>query len=216
MAMPDAISPAFARRIVDTAVDLAEASAWEDVRLHQVAAAMGVGLDDIRSHFREKDALIDAWFQRADDAVLALADSGTMQALSPRERLFQLIMAWLDALEEHRRVSRQMILSKLEPGHLHIQIPALMGISRTVQWIREGALLADSGIRRALLETAVTALYLAAFAAWMREDAPGSPDTRRLLGDLLARSEAIMNLCPRMARDGQGADATGTATPPPS
>lgn len=187
------------RRIVDTAVELAERHTWEAVRLHQVAAALGVGLDDIRHHFREKDELIDAWFRRADDAVLALADSGELSCLSPRERLFRLIMAWLDALEVHRRVCRQMILAKLEPGHLHIQIPALMRVSRTVQWIREGAGLEDAGLRRALLETAVTAAYLAAFAAWLREEAPGSPRTRRLLDGLLARAEGLMDRCAWLA-----------------
>ncbi len=187
------------RRIVDTAVELAERSTWEAVRLHQVAAALGVGLEDIRRHFREKDELIDAWFRRADDALLALADSGALLPLSPRERLFRLIMAWLDALEEHRRVSRQMILAKLEPGHLHIQIPALMRVSRTVQWIREGAGLDDAGLRRALLETAVTSVYLAVFAAWLREDAPGSPRTRRLLDGMLARAERLMGRCAWLA-----------------
>jgi ubiquinone biosynthesis protein COQ9 len=124
--MATAKETAVARRIVDTAVAIAEEGTWESVRLHEVAAHMGIGLDEIRRHFREKDELIDAWFDRADAAVLRLADSGALLALGPRERLFRLIMAWLDALEGHRRVSRQMILAKLEPGHLHIQIPALM------------------------------------------------------------------------------------------
>lgn len=194
--MPTAKSSELAHRIVDTAVELAEKESWESVRLHQVAMAMGIDLADIRRHFREKDELIDAWFDQADDAVLALSGSGDLAQLSARERLFRLIMAWLDALEEHRRVSRQMILAKLEPGHLHIQIPALIRISRTVQWIREGALLEDAGLRRALMETAVTSLYLTTFIAWMNEDAPGSPRTRRLLDGLLARAESILQAFP--------------------
>lgn len=194
--MPTAKSSELAHRIVDTAVELAEKESWESVRLHQVAMAMGIDLADIRRHYREKDELIDAWFDQADDAVLALSGSGDLAQLSARERLFRLIMAWLDALEEHRRVSRQMILAKLEPGHLHIQIPALIRISRTVQWIREGALLEDAGLRRALMETAVTSLYLTTFIAWMNEDAPGSPRTRRLLDGLLARAESILQAFP--------------------
>lgn len=194
--MPTAKSSELAHRIVDTAVELAEKESWESVRLHQVAMAMGIDLADIRRHYREKDELIDAWFDQADEAVLALSGSGDLAQLSARERLFRLIMAWLDALEEHRRVSRQMILAKLEPGHLHIQIPALIRISRTVQWIREGALLEDAGLRRALMETAVTSLYLTTFIAWMNEDAPGSPRTRRLLDGLLARAESILQAFP--------------------
>jgi len=194
--MATAKETAVARRIVDTAVAIAEEGTWESVRLHEVAAQMGIGLDEIRRHFREKDELIDAWFERADDAVLRLVDSGALLALSSRERLFRLIMAWLDALEGHHRVSRQMILAKLEPGHLHIQIPALMRISRTVQWMREGALLEDTGMRRALLETAVTGIYLAAFTSWLSENRTGSPRTRRRLDAMLRRAEGVLEICP--------------------
>ena len=194
--MSDDNDTAFARRIVETAVALAERSDWEAVRLHAVAAEMGVGLDRIRSHFREKDELIDAWFEHADDAVLHLADSAGLAHLTPRQRLFSLIMAWLDALEPHRRVCRQMILAKLEPGHLHVQIPAVLRISRTVQWIREAALLEDAGLQRALTETGVTAIYLAAFTRWLNERAAGSPATRRLLDRLLQRSEGLLRILP--------------------
>jgi|GEM_PF-5086124 len=42
-------------RIVDKALALAEESgSWESVRLHQVAQALAIPLDDIRAHFREK------------------------------------------------------------------------------------------------------------------------------------------------------------------
>lgn len=182
-----------AARIVDTAVALAEEAGWEAVRLHDVAARLHIGFDVIARHFAEKDALIDAWFDRADQAVLKLAGSSALDDMSVRQRLSALIMAWLAALEAHRAVTRQMILAKLEPGHLHIQLPALTRISRTVQWIREGAGLRDRGIRRAGLESAVTGLYLAAFASWMTENVPGSPRTRRLLDAKLLCAESLMN-----------------------
>ena len=206
-----------AQRIVEIAVMLADRRSWESIRLHEVAEAMGIGLDDIRQHYREKDELIDAWFERADEAVLKLADSGELAQLSPRERLFNLIMAWLNSLEHHRRVTRQMIQSKLEPGHIHIQIPAIMRVSRTVQWIREGALLSDSGVRRALTETAVTGIYLAAFTAWMSERTPGSPRTRRLLDGMLQRAERTLKFFPVLAGDATvGRRDSGDAGRPPA
>lgn len=195
----------FANRVVETAVALAQQRSWESVRLHQVALTMGVGLDDIRQCFREKDELIDAWFDRADDAVLRLADSGELEPLNPRERLFALIMAWLDELEDNRRVTRQMIQGKLEPGHVHIQVPALMRVSRTVQWMRESARLNDAGVRRALTETAATGIYLAAFASWMNEDTPGSPRTRRRLEQMLHGAERLARMFP-FAMDSVAAD----------
>ena len=93
-------------------------------------------------------------------------------------------------------MTRQMIQAKLEPGHLHIQVPALMRVSRTVQWMREAARLKDAGLRRAFTETVATGIYLAAFASWMREDRPGSPRTRRRLESLLRRAERLAQVFP--------------------
>lgn len=183
-------------RIVDAALALAAERGWEALRLHDLAATLGIGLDDIRPHFREKDELIDAWFDRADAAMLALADSGALAGLAARECLLRLTMAWLDALEPHRAVTRQMIAAKAEPGHLHIQVPAVMRISRTVQWLREAAGLEDRGLRRALGETALTAIYLAVFTRWLAEDRAGSPQTRALLDSLLGGAERLLQAAP--------------------
>ena len=131
--------PDIREAIVDKAVAIAEHSSWEAVRLFDIAAELNITLDDVRRYFREKEDLIDAWFDRADGVMLNVSEQEDFLSQSPRERLYQLIMAWLDALAAHRIVTRQMIGAKLEPGHIHIQIPAIMRISRTVQWMREAA-----------------------------------------------------------------------------
>ena len=123
--------------IVDAALALAEPRSWEVVRLHEVAEAAGITLDELRVYFREKEDIVEAWFDRADAAMLHAATAPGFLSLTTRRRLQRVIMAWLDALAPHRRVTRQMIYGKLEPGHLHIQIPGIMRVSRTVQWFRE-------------------------------------------------------------------------------
>lgn len=178
-------------RIVDAAIELAEHRSWEAVRLHDVAATLDISLDQVRLHFREKEDLADAWFDRADSAMLRAAVSAEFQALTARERLQHLIMTWLAALAPHRKVTREMIYGKLEPGHLHIQIPGLMRVSRTVQWIREAAHRDATFLRRALEETALTSIYLMTFFYWMRDDSPGSAATGRCLEGWLTDAERL-------------------------
>jgi AcrR family transcriptional regulator len=179
-------------RIVDAALALAEQRSWETVRLHDVAAALGLGLDDIRRQFREKEDLVDAWFDRADQAMLEDAAAPGFLALSTRQRLHRVIMHWLTALSPHRRVTRQMILGKLEPGHLHIQIPGLLRISRTVQWMREAAQRDTASMaRRALEETATTGIYLMTFVHWMTDDSPQSARTAAFLDRRLQEAETL-------------------------
>lgn len=181
-------------QIVDSAILLAEGSRWEAVRLYQVAEVLGISLADVHVHFREKEDLVEAWFDRADNMMLRAAQDTEFEALSSRERLQHLIMTWLDALAPHRPVTRQMILGKLEPGHLHIQIPGLLRISRTVQWIREAAHRDAVAVRRALEETTLTSIYVATFVYWMSDDSSGSQKTRRFLDRSLGAAERMDRL----------------------
>ncbi|MCW5603827.1 MAG: hypothetical protein KIT18_04690 [Burkholderiales bacterium] len=178
-------------RIVDTAVELGERTSWEAVRLHDVADALGVTLDDVRRRFREKEDIVDAWFDRADSAMLREAESPDFATLTPRQRLHRLLMTWLSALASHRKVTRQMIYGKFEPGHIHIQIPGLMRVSRTVQWMREAAHRDATFVRRALEETGLTTIYLTTFFHWMNDRSPESESTGRFLDRCLALAERL-------------------------
>ena len=177
--------------IVDAAIVLAERSSWEAVRLYDVAAELNITLDDIRPHFREKEDLVDAWFDRADSIMLKVSEDADFIALTHQERICRLIMAWLDALSAHRKVTRQMIGAKLEPGHLHIQIPAIMRVSRTVQWVREAAQRDATFVRRALEETGLTTIYLATFVYWMNDVSEDSQNTREFLLHKLQIAETL-------------------------
>lgn len=178
-------------RIVDAAVALGEKDSWEAVRLHDVAGSLGVTLDEVHRHFREKEDVVDAWFDRADCAMLRESEAQDFHALTPRGRIQRLIMAWLRALAPHRKVTRQMIYGKLEPGHVHILFPGLMRVSRTVQWVREAAHRDATYVRRALEETGLTTIYLMTFLYWMNDDSAGSEATGRFLDGWLAFAERL-------------------------
>jgi AcrR family transcriptional regulator len=177
--------PKLKQEIIDTALSLAEEKDWESVRLHQVAEALNISLDEIRLHFREKEDIIDAWFDRADQAMLNTREAESFRQSGTREKLHRLLMNWLSALQQHRRVTRQMIFGKLEPGHIHYQVKGLLRVSRTVQWLREAAGLSSTLPGRAIEETALTALYLVTFAKWMFDDTKDSQSTSRFLRNRL-------------------------------
>src|SRR5512147_760487 len=67
---PDNIQEQREDRIVDAAIALAEEVGWENVRLRIVAERLGVSLTEISSHFRDLDAVADAWFARARQEML--------------------------------------------------------------------------------------------------------------------------------------------------
>jgi AcrR family transcriptional regulator len=176
-----AMSDTSAALILDTALSLAEARGWERLQLYEVADALGIGLDAIARHYPDKDALVDAWFARAEQAMLARARDEDLAALLPAERLEELLVAWLRALEPHHALAGQMLLYKLEPGHLHLQLGGLHSLSRVVQWWRAGARLRGVWLNRIGQECLLSGLFLRTFCHWLRRPDPDLAETRRYL-----------------------------------
>jgi AcrR family transcriptional regulator len=168
-------------QILDAALQLADACGWERLHLFDVAAHLNVGLDAIAAHYREKDQLVEAWFDRADRAMLARSSAADLAALEPAKRLEELLVAWLDSLAAHRAVTGQMLLYKLEPAHLHLQVLGLLRISRTVQWWREGARRESRHLQRIAEESLLTGVYLRSFIHWLRHPEEDPAEFRAFL-----------------------------------
>lgn len=172
-------------RILDKALEQAEASSWEQLHLHAVAEALNITLDDIRQYFSQKDDLVEAWFDRADRALLSATHSEDFHDLSLDERLLQVIVGWLDALAPHRRLTREMLAYKFEFGHIHLQVLGIMRISRTVQWFSEAAYHDSTGLQRIIDECALTTIYLTTFARWLFDDSVNCRKSKDLLNTAL-------------------------------
>ena len=150
-----------AKGILDTALEMAELNGWEALRLHDVAAQMGINLEQVRKYFNQKDDLVEAWFDRADSAMLKDAAAPDYLDLTAQQRLHRSIMAWLNALSAHREITHQMLKYKFEIGHVHLQVLGLLRVSRTVQWFLEAAQRRSENLTRIVEEITVTSIYLA-------------------------------------------------------
>ena len=170
-----------AQQILDCALNLADTCGWERLHLFEVAKELGVGLDAIAKHYKQKDDLVEAWFDRADQAMLLRGKGGDLAALNAEKRLEELLMAWLGGLAAHRSVTGQMLLYKLEPGHFHLQAQGLLRVSRTVQWWREAAQRETLHLCRIAEESFLTGAYLRTFIHWLRHPMEDEADLRALL-----------------------------------
>ena len=177
--------------IVDAALDLAERSSWESVRLHHIAEELGISLDQIRLEFGEKEKIVDCWFDRADQAMLRITIS---QGSDPAQRIEAAMLAWLGELGKHQKPTRQMIYNKFEFGHIHYQVDGALRVSRTVQWLREAAGLEDTLPWRALSEAGLTLVFLATFFYWMFDSSPQYDATRRFLRKKLRSAHHLVAL----------------------
>ena len=176
-------------QILTTTLAMAEASSWEQMHLYAVAQKLDISLDRIRQYYPQKDDIVEAWLDIADRAVLSTKPDQDFLNQNVHIRLQQVIMTWLESLAPHKRITREMLLYKLEFGHVHLQVLGIMRISRTVQWFREAARIDTTGLRRILEETGTTAIYLATFACWLNDDSTDSYKTREFLDQALQKAE---------------------------
>lgn len=174
-----------ADRIVDATLAMAEERTWEGVRLRVVAERLDVSLTEVLARFRDLDAVADAWFRRAWEAMLAERPDGFTER-SPAERIETLLMRWFDALAPYRRVTGQMLAAKLYPSHPHHWVPLIFNLSRTIQWLRDAAGLDARSRQRQIEETCLTGLFLATLWVWLNDDTAEQRRTQEFLRRRLA------------------------------
>ncbi len=181
------------RRVVSATIALAEEVGWRNVRLHDVAQRVGIGVAEINRHFRDLDAVADAWFATAQQAILAPVGPGFYD-LAPRERVNLLMLRWFDALAPHRRVAVEMLTTKMWPFHPHHWVPMVFNLSRLILWLREAAALGTESPRREAEEVGLTWLFLATLAVWSRDETDGQSRTRRFLARRLGEADHMVAL----------------------
>ncbi|MFN4116951.1 MAG: hypothetical protein ACK4F7_10705, partial [Inhella sp.] len=109
-----------AARIVDMTLRLGDERGWSALHLHEIATALQLPLAELVRHYPQQDAIAEAWFDRADAGLLACAERPGWAMERPRQRLLQAMLAWLDVLAPHRRLTAEMLGYKLQPEHLHL------------------------------------------------------------------------------------------------
>ena len=178
-------------RILKAALAIAEEEGWASAGLSAVAARAKVPVAELSRHFRDTDAIADAWFRVGLDAMLAPPPRGFSRRPAAA-RLEILMRRWFDALAPHRRVTAEMLSAKLWIFHPHHYVPMVFNLSRLIQWLRDLARLDAGGRRKQIEETGLTALFLATLAVWCRDDTENQERTRAFLKRRLAQADGLM------------------------
>lgn len=180
------IKPINANRIVDVAISLAEEKhSWRDVHLYQVADYLKIDLIEIKKHFYNKDAISNAWFDRADEAMLNESKKEFFKQLSKEKQLHLLIMTWLHALSVHKHITKQMLKSKLTSGHFHIPACMMMRLHRTAEWIQEAMQEKKTRFSRFIREKAISCILTEILIYWCFDKSKENRKTSEHLNRLI-------------------------------
>lgn len=174
-------------RLADLALRLLARKAWRDLTLAEVARAAKVPLAELSQLAPAKPVLIGLILQRFGDEMSARYKADG-DAPSPRDRLFDVSMAWFDTLAHHKQAVRALYDGlKGDPFTL---IDARGAIVAAAQWLMTLAE-ADQGGALALRATAFAAILGRAIPVWLDDDADLSKTMARLDGDL-RRGESLL------------------------
>ncbi|WP_371187040.1 TetR/AcrR family transcriptional regulator [Thalassotalea maritima] len=172
---------------MDSALLLAQRDGWQNINLLAICEHCGCSMVQLRSHFRSKDDIAEALFDRADEYALSCCDEQDFKLLDSEERLQYMIVAWLNFLLPYRNLVKDIIAYKIEPGHVHLQAHAITRISRTVQWFMHAADVQSSNVKRVMDEIAISAIFVCTMTTFMMSKRTSTDRANALLGKLLHR-----------------------------
>lgn len=170
-------------RIIAAALRLAAERPWREVTLADIAAGAGLTLQTLRTEVASKSGVI-ALFTRAIDDQLLATQRAKVEGQSPRDALFDVIMARFDALAPYRSALRSMLArpSPVEPD----QVKAFLASQR---WMLAAAGIGAEGVRGGIKTAGLASVYASVFRTWLDDDDPGMARTMASLDRRLRRSE---------------------------
>ncbi len=110
MFQSQAVNPR-ARRIVETAVELAEEGGFEAVRLREVAAGAEVALGTLYRHFASKEDLLVAALESEIEGLVDRMKTFPVQGASPRERVVEYFRTATATLCRRQKLAKAVLRS---------------------------------------------------------------------------------------------------------
>ncbi len=155
---------AFDQAVVSAVFEQAALVGWADMNVATAARDAGLPLAQVRARFPHKGAVLLRFGVLADQAALVAASSEPL----PRERLFDMIMARFDALQQQRDGVRSLLAAlRTDPGTAAL---IYAGTLRSMRWLLDAADIPTSGLLGALRVHGLMALWLYALRAWEQDD----------------------------------------------
>lgn len=173
-------------KAIRATLDLAAERAWNGVSLNDIAKKAKISLADLHEHFDDRADILTAWGRMLDRRILDKVKEPD-NSLSPRERLFDLLMERFDMLNEERDAVLS-ILSSFCPDPKQAVI-ALPHLAQSMTWMLEAAGIETTGLRGAVRVAGLTGLYLKTLWVWKSDDSADMPKTMAELDKNLERVE---------------------------
>lgn len=168
--------------LIGAAFRIAGETGWRTMSLAAAAREAELDLGRVRARYPNKAALLLRFGSLMDQAALsAVAAAGT-----PRDKVFDLLMARFDVLQAHRAgVLSLMQALRRDPGLSLLLAGATV---RSMTWMLDAAEVPSSGLTGALRAQGLAAVWAYALRAWETDESSDLSATMAALDKALARA----------------------------
>jgi AcrR family transcriptional regulator len=173
-------------KAVASAMKLAEQRDWDSIGLREIAEAAGLTLADLRdAGIDSKTAVLIAMLTEVDRDVLRHTPQPDATD-TPRDRLFEVLMARLDALQPYKAALKSV--SKSVP----FDAALMRQVWSSQAWMLEAAGISSAGLRGGVKAAGLATVYAQVFRVWLDDDDPGLARTMAALDRRLRRGEQVI------------------------
>ena len=163
------------------------AHGWPGLTMRRLASEAGVEAASLREGFPTRLDLLLLHGRVMDQAVMAGTIPG--QGGSARDRIFDVLMRRLDAMQPHREGILRLFEDMRRDPALALALAPHIGIA--MRWMLEAAEVEAKSCDARLLALGLTGVWLATIRAWARDDSPDMGATMAALDSALDRAERI-------------------------
>lgn len=172
----------FDRALISAAFDRAATGGWLRLSVPEAARAVGLDLARARARIPHRCVLLCRFGTLADQAALIGLGDGP-----PRDRLFDIVMRRIDALQAHR--GGVLALLRALPFDPAAALVLASGSLSSMAWLLQGAGIETGGIKGRLRAKAMLAVWLWTVRAWQRDTSDDLSATMAALDQALTRAE---------------------------
>ena len=184
------------QRVIDALFSVAAERPWPEVTLSAIAAAAGMSLQELRALYPSRIAILAAFAERMDTALLDAADPA-MADQPPRERALDVLMSRFEALAPYKAGLRGLARSARRDPALAAALARIGCISHG--WTLAAAGLEATGPRSALRGAGLALVFARVMPVWLDDDEPGLAHTMAALDRALERGATTLHRIDRIA-----------------
>ena len=174
---------AFDQALIGAAFNLAAEDGWRRMTIAGAARAAGLPLTRARVRFPHRAAVLLRFGRLADQAALAeLSADGPV-----RDRLFDLIMRRIDALQAHR--AGVLAVMRALPCEPATTLLLTCATRRSMRWFLHSVGVGTAGVRGALKLRGLVGVWLWTLRTWERDESSDLSTTMASLDNALGRAE---------------------------